>query len=244
SGNLLFNPADGMLYVFVGDGGLKNGVFMLAQNLMRWNGKVLRIDVDSRTDGRPYGIPADNPFVDTPHACPEIWCYGLRNPWGAGYDSESGLIFMADVGQDMAEEINILERGGNYGWEYREGTQSFAARALLMDAIGRTNKEPEDAKFIDPIHTYGRPDGMSITGGFVYHGDKIPELQGHFVYGDWRFGNLWALKYDSTNGQVENKAIHQPANIAEPVVQPTGFYPDENGEIIVLGWRGKIFRME
>ena len=206
---------------------------------------MLRIDVDSRSEGRAYGIPKDNPLVRDPNACPEIWAMGLRNPWGCWIDKETGLFYLADVGQDLWEEINIITKGGNYGWEHREGAQDFAVRQKVMDALGQANKKPKGVKFIDPIHQYDHSPagGMSITGGFVYRGSAIPEMKGHFIYGDWRFGNMWSLLYDPKSKEVKNYVIHTPPNIAEPVAQATGFYPDENGEPIVLGWRGKIFRM-
>lgn len=244
SGNLFFGPEDDLLYVCVGDGGMKNGVFMLSQKLMHWNGKVLRIDVDSRTASLPYGIPADNPFVNEPHACPEIYAYGLRNPWGAAIDPETGLFYLADVGQDLYEEINLIEKGGNYGWEIREGTHKFHPRDAMLAALGRKPKPQEETGFIEPIHEYSRADGISITGGFVYRGEAIPELQGHFLYGDWRFGNLWALHYSPEEGKVvANHHFEKPADLKNPTVQPTGFYPDENGEALVLDWRGAIFRI-
>ncbi|MEM7602818.1 MAG: PQQ-dependent sugar dehydrogenase, partial [Verrucomicrobiota bacterium] len=244
SGNLFFDPSDGMLYICVGDGGLRNGIFLLAQKLTRWNGKVLRIDVDSRTASLPYGIPGDNPFIDTPNACPEIWAYGLRNPWGAAIDPETGLFYLADVGQDLWEEINIVERGGNYGWEHFEGTVEFGPRKELMEAIGKKNKLPDDTEFLDPIHTYTREQGLSITGGYVYRGEAIPALQGRYLYGDWRSGNIWALGYDAESKQVvANDYIEKPVDPGQILLQPTGFYPDENGEAIALCWRGNLFRI-
>lgn len=244
SGNILFGPDDGLLYVCVGDGGMKNGVFMLSQKLTRWNGKVLRIDVDSRTASLPYGIPADNPFVETPNACPEIYAYGFRNPWGVDIDPETGHFYLADVGQDLWEEINIVEEGGNYGWEIREGTHKFHARDAMMAALGRKPGKDDKGDYIEPIHEYSRADGISITGGFVYRGEAIPALRGRFLYGDWRFGNLWALHYDTDGGEVvDNAWFEKPADVKDPTVQPTAFSPDENGEALVLGWRGKIFRI-
>lgn len=244
SGNILFGPEDGMLYLTVGDGGMKNGVYMLSQKLTRWNGKVLRIDVDKRTADLPYGIPDDNPFINDPIACPEIWALGLRNPWGSAIDPETGLFFLADVGQDLYEEINLIEKGGNYGWEYREGNAAFPLRAAMMAPLGKKPDVPEGLVFQEPIHQYDRSNGLSITGGFVYRGKAIPDLAGHFLYGDWRFGNIWALHYDADTKKVdENHHIEKPADLKAPTVQPTGFYPDENGEAIVLGWKGNIFRI-
>ncbi|MDF1737600.1 MAG: PQQ-dependent sugar dehydrogenase [Verrucomicrobiales bacterium] len=244
SGNILFDPKDGLLYLTVGDGGMKNGVFMLSQKLTRWNGKVLRIDVDGRTGDLPYGIPEDNPFINDPIACPEIWALGLRNPWGSAIDPETGLFFLADVGQDLYEEINIIKKAGNYGWEYREGNTAFPLRAAMMAPLGKKPDVPADLDLEEPIHQYDRSDGLSITGGFVYRGKAIPALAGHFLYGDWRFGNLWALHYDADSKKMDaNYHIEKPADLSAPTVQPTGFYPDENGEAIVLGWKGNIFRI-
>ncbi len=245
SGNILFDPKDGLLYICVGDGGLKNGVFMLPQKLTRWNGKVLRIDVNSKTGNLPYGIPADNPFAEDPLACPEIYAFGLRNPWGASIDAKTGDFYLADVGQDLWEEINIIEKGGNYGWEFREGKHEFAQRAAYMEVLGKKPDVPKNLNFIDPIHEYSRAEGLSITGGFVYRGDKVKDLAGHYIYGDWRLGNLWALRYDSGKKSLaRNVVLHKPKDPKDPTVQPAGFYPDENGEVIILGWRGKMFRIE
>ncbi len=243
SGNLFFGP-DGFLYICVGDGGLKNGVFQLPQKLTRWNGKVLRIDVNSRSEGREYGIPADNPFVDLPLACPEIYAYGLRNPWGASIDTETGVFYLADVGQDLYEEINVIQNGGNYGWEFREGFHEFLGRAALMEALGRKNDVPKGVAFIDPIHEYDRSQGLSITGGFVYRGQAIPALKGCFLYGDWKLGTLWALRYDPAAEKVTaNHVLHKDEDLSNITVQPTAFCPDNQGEPLVLGWTGKIFRL-
>jgi glucose/arabinose dehydrogenase len=245
SGNLLFDPATGHLYICVGDGGMKNGVFMLPQKLTQWNGKVLRIDVNSRSEGREYGIPQDNPFVGVPHACEEIWALGLRNPWGAAIDAQTGQFWLADVGQDIFEEINLIEKGGNYGWEYREGRTAFAGKALIMQALGVNKADPpRGTVFIDPVHEYNHGDGLSITGGYVYRGKAVPALSGQYLYGDWKFGTLWSLEYDSAAKSMKaNHVLHKAPNPVEPIVQPTGIYPDENGEAIVLDWRGKVFRI-
>lgn len=244
SGNVFFGPKDGLLYLCSGDGGMRNGVHLLSQKLTSWCGKVLRIDVDDRTGTLPYGIPDDNPFLDTPHAAPEIWAYGLRNPWGAWIDPETDLFYLADVGQDLYEEINLIEKGGNYGWNYKEATHVFPGRETLMAALGQKPGPPEGTVLIEPIHEYSRADGLSITGGYVYRGEAIPALKGTFLYGDWRFGNLWALHYDAAQKKVvANHVIEKPADPANPTVQPTGICPDENGEPIYLDWRGAVFRL-
>ncbi|MCB1234073.1 MAG: PQQ-dependent sugar dehydrogenase [Verrucomicrobiae bacterium] len=244
SGILVMGPKDGFLYMCVGDGGVRDGVHLLSQRLQAWNGKVLRLDIDGRSPGREYGIPADNPFVDTPFACPEIWALGLRNPWGGAIDPETGVFYLADVGQDLWEEIDVIEKGGNYGWNHREGLHDLPFRPLLFELLKQKDKIPPGTVFVDPIHEYSHADGLSITGGCVYRGAKLPALAGHFLYGDWKYGTLWALKYDAEAKKVvANHKLLAAADPTQPEVQPTGFYPDENGEPIVLDWRGGLFRM-
>ena len=245
SGNIFFGPKDGFLYICVGDGGARNGVHLLAQKLTCWNGKVLRIDVDSRTGSREYAIPSDNPFVSTPFASPEIYAYGLRNPWGAGIDPKTGLFWLADVGQNLYEEVNLITKGGNYGWEYREGFHKFNDRDRLMDALsmGKKKDPPKNEVLLDPIWEYGRLEGFSITGGFVYYGSKIPALNGYYIVGDWKSGNTWGIKYDSSQGKVVDEVkLVRPK--PEEKFQPTGFYPDLSGEIVVLNWDGRLFRID
>ena len=148
------------------------------------------------------------------------------------------------MGQNLWEEINLIEGGGNYGWDYREGAQRFATRDAFMEWLGKKPTEPKGIELIDPIHGYSRADGLSITGGFVYRGDGIPDLEGYFIYGDWKFGNIWALNYDAEKKEVTaNYHLDKPEDLKNPTVQPTGFYPDANGEPLVLDWRGAIFRI-
>lgn len=235
SGSLLFGP-DGLLYFSVGDGGKRDDAARLSQNLFAMNGKILRIDVDSRTGRRAYGIPSDNPFVKTEGALPEIWCYGLRNPWGISFDPATGALWCADVGQDQREEINIIVKGGNYGWSFREGTQPFTLR---------TDAPPKDAAFIDPVFDYERSQGISITGGLVYRGSGHPDLRGAYIYGDWGSGRIWALH----TGPAAAKALSNTPLIAPEATQPepakpTAFAEDTNQELLVLDWAGRIFRLE
>lgn len=236
AGNLLFGP-DGMLYIPLGDGGKGADPLRFAQNLFVLHGKILRIDVDSQSGARPYGIPKDNPFAKTEGTRPEIWCYGLRNPWGISFDRKTGLFWCADVGQDLWEEIDLIERGGNYGWSYREGMVPF---------IQRKDAPPEGSKFIDPIAVYSRDKGVSVTGGFVYYGREMPSLTGSYLYGDWGTDRIWALRYDPAAKKVtENRVIYEmpPGTAPQEMVKPTAFCEDDANEVLVLSWNGRIYRM-
>ena len=237
SGNIVFGP-DGMLYLAVGDGGKRDDIRRLAQNPFMLNGKVLRIDVNSRSEGHAYGIPSDNPFVGQEGVRPEIWATGLRNPWGIEYDLKTGLFWLADVGQNAMEEINLIEKVGNYGWSYREGNQKFTVR---------NEDPPAGTKLVDPIAVYGRPDGTSITGGVVYYGCAFPELKGQFIYGDWGTGHVWAVAYDpdkkKSNGGKMIFRNSEKGNHKQYVFKPAAFVRDPQGEILVLSWNGGIFEM-
>jgi glucose/arabinose dehydrogenase len=234
SGNMLFGP-DGYLYIALGDGGKGNDPLQLAQNRFILNGSILRLDVDTRAGDLAYGIPADNPFVGQEGMRPEIWSYGMRNPWGLHFD-EAGTLWCADVGQDLWEEIDHIVKGGNYGWSFREGTHAFGLNQHPV---------PEDAKFIDPIHEYTRTDGTSITGGVVYRGEKIPALKGAYVYGDWGYSNIWALKV--TDGKKTENAVlfHDPSKYGDPkAYKPTAFCEGPDQEILLLSWTGRIYRID
>lgn len=235
SGNLIFGPDDGYLYVAFGDGGLRNDPLRFGQNLFSMNGKILRIDVDTRTGSLSYGIPSDNPFFEQDGALPEIWAYGLRNPWGLWFDPPTGLFWCADVGQDLWEEINLVEKGGNYGWSFFEGNQRFGER--YRETL------PEEVEFVEPLLAYGRDMGFSITGGFVYRGSKFPWLVGKYIYGDYVTGRVWALEYDpSTETVVSNELLYEKADPASKEgFRPNAFCPDSSGEVLALSWDGKIY---
>jgi glucose/arabinose dehydrogenase/plastocyanin len=207
AGDMAFGP-DGYLYVPTGDGGDANdtGIGHVedwydendggnAQNLDRnLLGSMLRIDVDAEGDDRPYGIPEDNPFVGVEGAFDETYAYGFRNPWRMSFDSE-GRLFVADVGQNLFEEVNLVERGGNYGWNVLEGTHCFSTQSPNEPPEQCPSNAPEESPYdgqplLDPIveypHSYqGQPVGISVTGGYVYEGDALSEIQGQYVFGDW-----------------------------------------------------------
>ena len=215
-GSIAFGP-DGFLYVGLGDGGSRNDPFDNAQNLGVLLGKILRIDIDRRGAETAYAIPLDNPFMNMDGVRPEIWAFGFRNPWQLTFDSQTGTLWMADVGQDLQEEINLVEKGGNYGWRRREGSYPFG-------------NIPADLATIDPLWEYDHQVGKSITGGLVVRGSTIPELEGRYLYGDFVSGRLWALgvqdSYDPST--ISNQLI--PWN-GLPIF---GFGHDQDGAVYVL----------
>jgi glucose/arabinose dehydrogenase len=182
-GQLAFGP-DGYLYVGTGDGGSANDPRRNAQNPDSLLGKLLRIDVDRSAAGQGYAVPTDNPFIGKKGFRPEIWALGLRNPWRFSFDAGSGVLWLADVGQDQVEEIDIVRKGGNYGWHVMEGNICNPAIDKRCDATG----------FDPPVFVYRHPDGFSVTGGFVYRGGAIPRLCGAYLYADYVTKRLWALR--------------------------------------------------
>ena len=177
-GDLKFG-ADGFLYISAGDGGGANdqhGTYGNAQNLSNLLGKILRIDVNKA----PYGIPASNPFIKSENAKPEIYAYGLRNPWRFSFDRKTNQLFAGDVGQNKYEEVDIITSGGNYGWRAIEGLHDFKP------------DDPKPTNPIAPITEYPHTEGISITGGFVYRGKGIPALEGKYVFADY-MGPVWKL---------------------------------------------------
>lgn len=226
-GTILFGP-DGYLYVSFGDGGRYGDPHMNGQNLRSLHGKLLRIDVDSPQGDRPYGIPGDNPFVNAGAlARPEIWAYGLRNLWRPTFDRVTNVLWAADVGQDAWEEINIIERGGNYGWNFREGRHPYGPGGFQ-----------ETANLIEPIWEYDHSVGKSITGGYIYRGKKIPALQGAYLYADYVTGQVWALRYDFEKKRVtSNRSIRSSGS---PVLT---FGEDDEGEVYFTSER-ELFKFE
>lgn len=182
-GTVLFGP-DGMLYLSLGDGGAANDPHGNSQNMAALLGKIIRIDVRRSEGGEPYAIPADNPFVDNPKAAPEIWATGLRNVWRMSFDRKTGQLFAGDVGQNAYEEVDLIVKGGNYGWNPREGLHAF----------DKGKPGTAGAAYIDPIAEYPHDQGVSVTGGHVYRGSKWPSLQGVYLYADYAFGTIWGLR--------------------------------------------------
>lgn len=239
-GNILFGP-DGCLYIGVGDNSKRDDSLRLAMNNASLNGKILRIDVDRRDWHGRYGIPEDNPYADGVNALPQIYANGIRNPWGLHFDND-GRLWCADVGQNLWEEINWIVKGGNYGWSHLEGAQAFTLRP---------DADPDSGEYIDPIFQYNHGEGLSITGGIIYHGEALPDLKGTYVYGDFVLGNVWALRMNDAEKVESNTLLYtspqepatKPKKKPTVLVKPTAFCEDLNREILVLDWNGGIYRM-
>jgi glucose/arabinose dehydrogenase len=216
-GTLCFGP-DGYLYLTHGDGGAANDPHKNGQNLKTLLGKVLRIDVDHKDPGKYYAIPKDNPFVDRKDAAGEIWAYGLRNIWRMSFDRKTGKLWAGDVGQNLYEEIDIIEKGGNYGWNLREGLHPFG------DQGSDVRKD-----LIEPIWEYHHDTGKCIIGGPVYRGPRLPELDGLYLYADYVTGKMWALRYDEAKRRVV--ANHTIKGRGLPILS---YGEDEKGEVYFL----------
>jgi glucose/arabinose dehydrogenase len=219
-GGIAFGP-DGFLYVGIGDGGLRDDPYRLSQNLWTLHGKILRIDVNRTSPGLAYGIPSDNPFVKLDEIRDEIWAYGFRNPWGMSFDFATGTLWCGDVGQDRWEEVNLVKAGGNYGWSEQEGAARFETRK---------ESAVENGPFVDPIHCYPRPEGNSITGGFVYRGRSLPALAGTYLFGDWGTGRIWSLRWNPKTGSAGAVSELYAASPEGPRFNPTVIAADDRGE--------------
>ena len=221
-GILAFGP-DGYLYAGLGDGGAANDRFGNGQNLGTILGTVIRIDVSG--DGAL--APADNPFVGQEGARPEIWAYGLRNPWRFSFDRQTGDLWIADVGQNQWEEVNVQPAGSaggeNYGWPIMEGTHCFQADACQQDGL------------VLPVAEYEHALGCSVTGGYVYRGAAQPALQGVYFYGDYCSGRIWGLA--QVDGQWQN------AELLSSGVQISSFGESEDGELLVVDYNGNLSRL-
>jgi glucose/arabinose dehydrogenase len=225
-GQLAFGP-DGYLYMGPGDGGAGGDPEGNGQRLDRLLAKILRIDVDKPANGLNYGIPADNPFVNVEGARPEVFAYGMRNPWRFSFDRKTGKLWAGDVGQDKWESIKVVAKGTNQGWNIFEGTHPFR------------NGTPRDPVQM-PLYDYGRRDGASVTGGFVYHGKRFPALEGVYIFGDYVSGNVFGLR--ETTGKPEVWRLIDQSNHA-----PSSFGEDEDGEIYFVHHarvRGEIMRFQ
>jgi quinoprotein glucose dehydrogenase len=247
-GQLTFGP-DGCLYCGLGDGGFGGDPFNNAQNCATLLGKMIRIDVNARdtikggkeTVTLPYGIPADNPFVNEPDmsgaGCRhEVYAWGLRNPWRFSFDRQTGQLWAGDVGQDLWEEVDLIVKGGNYGWNVREGAHYF-------------KPGPPGAQYIDPVIEYPHypallkeskfPNhgiGACVIGGYVYRGKKYPALQGVYLYADYALGTIFGLRYENGHVTQYGTLLDQPKNISS-------FAEDNDGELYVLAFDGHVYSL-
>lgn len=215
-GMLAFGP-DGKLYIASGDGGSAGDPQDNAQNPGSLLGKILRLNPDGT-------VPADNPFVGVAGARGEIWALGLRNPWRFSFDRASGALWAGDVGQDAQEEVDLVVRGGNYGWRYFEGNAAF------NNPDGRPASD-----FIAPVATYPHSQGCSVTGGYVYRGTRLPGFAGHYFYADFCSGRLWALAHDGAR-VVSHRQVGEVPN-------PSSFGEDAAGELYITSFDGRVYRL-
>jgi glucose/arabinose dehydrogenase len=220
---LAFGP-DGYLYIGVGDGGSGGDPLGSGQSLDTLLGKLLRIDVDN---GEPYAIPSDNPFA-AGGGLPEIWAYGLRNPWRFSFDPLTGDLYIGDVGQGEWEEIDFLPAGypggANFGWNIYEGVHHYSGAP-----------DP-GTPLVFPVAEYGHDVGQSVSGGVVYRGTALPEWYGVYVYGDFSMGKVWGL-LQLVDGSWQNALLFETGTLI------SSFGQDENGEVYLVNYNGELLRL-
>jgi glucose/arabinose dehydrogenase len=224
-GLVLFGP-DGMLYVGLGDGGGGGDPQNNGQRTATLLGKLLRLDVDG---GTPYAIPAGNPFVGQAGVRAEIWALGLRNPWRFAFDRVGGLLYVADVGQNRWEEINVVTAtrpGVNYGWRILEGNECYGASTCNTQGLER------------PAVEYSHSEGCSVTGGVVYRGALLPGVAGHYFYSDYCTGFLRSFRYE--NGSAVDRRSWNVGALGMVL----SFGEDTTGELYVLSANGRVYRLE
>jgi glucose/arabinose dehydrogenase len=215
-GNIVFGP-DSLLYLGLGDGGSANDPQQNGQNINTVLGKMLRLN--------PDGSAAAGNLVATQGGDARIFAYGLRNPWRWSFDRETGDLWVGDVGQDAFEEVDIVVNGGNYGWRCREGLQAnpnIGACSLNGPAI-------------DPVAVYGRNEGQSVTGGYVYRGSALADLRGVYVFGDYASGRIWGL--------TRRGGDYERVELLESHLNISSFSEDRDGELYVIDYNGGIYRI-
>lgn len=224
-GCIQFGP-DGFLYFGMGDSAPNHDPQGYGQDLGLLYGKMLRIDVDRSENGLPYAIPADNPFRGCGGRRPEIWAVGLREPWRFSFDSVSGELWVGDLGQERGDEITIVRRGENHGWNVFEGFELFSKERQI-----------DSANYIPPIYASRRKHGCTIVGGYVYRGDSKSPLYGRYIFGDYTSKRIWALTH-------ENRSLKSIQQIATCPQSITAFTTDERGRIYVIGYEGMIYQLQ
>lgn len=222
AGQLAFG-SDGFLYFGLGDGGSGGDPLGNGQNTNTLLGKMLRIDVDHTSGSLPYAIPPDNPFVGG-GGLPEIWAFGFRNPWRFSFDQPTSRLFCADVGQDSFEEIDIVTKGGNYGWNIMEGNHCFNSSSCNMTGLTL------------PIAEYSHNEGVAVIGSYVYHGSAIPGLKGKYVFGDFGSGTVWTLTEAPPGAWTRNTLLSTSHSISS-------FGQDAAGELYLVDLGGSIFKI-
>ena len=225
-GQVAFGP-EGYLYIASGDGGSGGDPQRNGQSRTTLLGKILRIDVDHEENGKRYAIPPGNPYANSTLGYKkEIYAYGLRNPWRFSFDFTTGNLWAGDVGQNAYEEIDIVEKGGNYGWNVMEGNHCY-------EPLSGCN-EPGLKK---PVWEYGRNLGISVTGGYVYRGPALSELNGRYIYADFGSGRVWALNYSPLKNPTNSELFQADFNISS-------FGIDQNNELYVCSFDSKIYKLE
>ena len=221
NGGMIDFGHDGYLYASFGDGGSANDPLGNGQKLESILGSIIRIDIDHKDEGLGYAIPKDNPFVSVENARGELWAIGLRNVWRFSFDRKTGELFAADVGQDKIEEVNLIKKGHNYGWN------RFEANELFRDSTKLVSGEHEK-----PIAIYEHSWGLSITGGCVYRGTKYPELDGTYFFGDYVSGNLWGTQRGA-DGSYQTELVRKTGRSI------ASFGYDDHGDLV--GAMGTLF---
>ncbi|HJZ56557.1 MAG TPA: PQQ-dependent sugar dehydrogenase, partial [Gemmataceae bacterium] len=227
-GDLHFGP-DGMLYISTGDGASPNPPDPLntGQDCSDLLSSVLRIDVDHKDPGKNYAVPKDNPFVNMPDVKPEIWAYGFRNPWRMSFDRKTGELWLGDVGWELWEMVHRVEKGGNYGWSITEAHQPI-----------KPNQKPGPTPIRPPMIELPHTIAASVTGGYVYCGKKLPELQGAYIFGDWETRRIWAARF-------EGDRVKEMPEIVKPSVRVVAFGEDHDGELYFADYdTGLIYTLE
>ena len=227
-GEAIIGP-DGYLYVATGDGTGSSDREHTGQDVDDLLAVMMRLDVERPDPGRAYSIPQDNPFVGVPGAREEIWAYGFRNPWRFSFDPVTGQPWVGDVGQDLWELIELVSRGSNHGWPVKEGSHPF-----------HPNTKPGPTPIVPPVMEHHHRESRSITGGYVYQGDKFPELKGAYLYGDYSYGKIWGLRYDHDQKEV---VWHQ--ELADSAVKIVSFGLGRDGAVYALDYdSGEVFELE
>ena len=225
-GEAIIGP-DGYLYICTGDSTSGSDPKATGQGVNDLFAVMMRLDVENPAEGKAYSIPPDNPFIDFPDACPEIWAFGFRNPWRMSFDEKSGDLWVGDVGQDLWEMVRVVRKGENYGWSVQEGNHPFHPE----NPIG-------PGPIIPPVIEHHHTECRSITGGYVYHGAKFPELQGTYFYGDYEYGQVWALRYDG-------QRVTWKDQLADTSLRIASFGVGRDGEIYLIDHpTGELYTLE